>query len=177
MSDHSHYGEYAEARHDHEGDYAPGRHEHGYYDLSGVAEEHHRHYDLERELATVRRDLDHVIADLRDAIDRVQALEAQTPDARQAELEADLAASGFGGGDDFTADRHADLDAGESGGAMTDAGFYDRTAGEELSPVTCMRTIWADGRPGQCGEPVDHEPTAECPGNPHARPAPEAGQP
>ena len=31
-------------------------------------------------------------------------------------------------GDDFTADRHADLDAGEAGGAMTDADFYDRTA-------------------------------------------------
>ena len=41
-----------------DGDYAPGRHEHGYYDLSGVAEEHHRHYDLERELASVRRDLE-----------------------------------------------------------------------------------------------------------------------
>lgn len=35
-------------------------------------------------------------------------------------------------GDDFAADRpdrHADLDAGENGGAMTDADFYDRTEG------------------------------------------------
>jgi hypothetical protein len=30
--------------------------------------------------------------------------------------------------DDFVQDRHADLDAGEFGGAMTDADFYDRTA-------------------------------------------------
>ena len=32
-------------------------------------------------------------------------------------------------GDDFVQDRHADLDAGENGGAMTDADFYDRTEG------------------------------------------------
>lgn len=30
--------------------------------------------------------------------------------------------------DDFVQDRHADLDAGENGGAMTDADYYDRTA-------------------------------------------------
>lgn len=33
----------------------------------------------------------------------------------------------YGGGDDFTQDRHADLDPGEGGG-MSDAEFYDRTA-------------------------------------------------
>lgn len=37
-----------------------------------------------------------------------------------------------GPGDDFAMDRpdrHADLDAGENGGAMTDADYYDRTEG------------------------------------------------
>jgi hypothetical protein len=29
-------------------------------------------------------------------------------------------------GDEFLADRHADLDVGEFGGAMTDADYYDR---------------------------------------------------
>ena len=90
MSDHYHY-EYAEARHDHRGEYASDRHEHGYHELAGVAEEYHRHYDLERDLASLRRDLDHVIADLRDALDRIRALEEQTPEARQAEYEADIA--------------------------------------------------------------------------------------
>jgi hypothetical protein len=33
--------------------------------------------------------------------------------------------------DDFVQDRHADLDAGENGGAMTDADFYDRTVQHE----------------------------------------------
>lgn len=33
-------------------------------------------------------------------------------------------------GDDFLADRHADLDVGEFGGAMTDADYYDRISGE-----------------------------------------------
>jgi len=47
---------------------------------------------------------------------------------------------------------------------------------DEAAAVTCTRTIWVDGRPEQCGEPVDHEPAATCPGNPHARPAvPSAG--
>ena len=45
MSDHHHYGEYAEARHDHRGEYTADRHDH---DLD-YAEKHHRHYDLERE--------------------------------------------------------------------------------------------------------------------------------
>jgi len=48
------------------------------------AEEGHRHYDDERELAGVRRDLDHVIADLRElredlaaALGRIRQLEAE----------------------------------------------------------------------------------------------------
>lgn len=35
--------------------------------------------------------------------------------------------------DDFVQDRHADLDPGENGGAMSDAEFYDRTAGADGS--------------------------------------------
>jgi hypothetical protein len=122
------------------------------------AEKHHRHYDEERDLASVRRDLDHVIADLRElredltaALGRIRQLEQQTPEARQAEYEADIALA----------------DAAESG--------YD----EELSPVLCTRLIMTSNGPRQCRLPVDHEPDPACPGNPHARPAPgpEASQP
>lgn len=49
---------------------------------------------------------------------------------------------------------------------------------EEMAPaeaflprVRCLRTVQGDEWPRQCGLPVDHEPTGECPGNPHARPA------
>ncbi len=45
------------ADHDHRGDYAPDRHEHGFYDLSGVAEQHHDHHDLENDLRDLREDL------------------------------------------------------------------------------------------------------------------------
>ena len=44
---------------------------------------------------------------------------------------ADVIGGVSGGEDDFVQDRHADLDAGESGGAMTDAGYYDRIAGSD----------------------------------------------
>ena len=163
MSDHYHY-EYAEARHDHRGEYADDRHDH---DLE-YAEKHHRHYDDEREVEglrheirglreDLRRELRALREDLASALGRIRLLEHQTPQARRLQLEADqaaadLAESGFG--DD-----------------------YDPELDDEAAPVTCMRTIWIDGRLEQCGEPVDHEPTAECPGNPHARPAPEASQP
>jgi hypothetical protein len=44
-------------------------------------------------------------------------------------------------GDDFLADRHADLDVGEFGGAMTDADYYDRistsTETEAPHPSAC----------------------------------------
>jgi hypothetical protein len=150
VNDHDHRGEYADERHDHDLDYA---------------EKHHRHYDEERELASVRRDLDHVIADLRGALDRIRQLEEQTPDARQAEYEADIALADSEPWRDTLADY------------QVASGSADYADDEELSPVACMRTVWVDGRLEQCGEPVDHEPTAECPGNPHARPAPEAGQP
>jgi hypothetical protein len=85
-------------------------------DISSVESDlrNHRHYDLEREsqsvagfvttlrreMVSLRRELDHVIGDLRElrgdleeALGRIRDLEAQTPDARQAEREADLAAA------------------------------------------------------------------------------------
>jgi hypothetical protein len=44
--------------------------------------------------------------------------------------------------DDFIADRHADLDAGEFGGAMTDADYYDRiSATEKRLCARCRRVL------------------------------------
>ena len=84
MSDHHHY-EYASDRHDHRGDYA---------------ELHHRHYDLEREDKTLgkethelREEILRLHSRLDDALERIRALEGQTPQARQLQLEADLAAA------------------------------------------------------------------------------------
>ena len=81
-SDHTH-SEYAGERHDHDLDYA---------------EKHHRHHDLEREDERLKADLDHwqvalreLRADLEAALERIRVLEAQTPEARQAEYEADIA--------------------------------------------------------------------------------------
>lgn len=37
-------------------------------------------------------------------------------------------------GDPFLADRHADVDAGEFGGWMTDADYYDRISGSGTAP-------------------------------------------
>jgi hypothetical protein len=68
---------------------------HGHYadEIHGAAEEHHRHYDTESEL----RELQSLVAGLREdlsrAEDRTHGLEARTPQARQLELEADLAAA------------------------------------------------------------------------------------
>ncbi len=82
---HDHRGEYADQRHDHDGDYA---------------EKYHRHYDLEREderLQVAIREwgaqLGELRADLTAALERIRALEGQTPQARQLQLEADLAAA------------------------------------------------------------------------------------
>jgi hypothetical protein len=91
-SDHDHRGDYASARHDHDGDYAAL---------------HHRHYDLEREddrLQGLLREMDTRLGELRSeleaALGRIVALEQQTPQARQLQLEAgqaaaDLAESGY----------------------------------------------------------------------------------
>jgi hypothetical protein len=97
MSDHFHY-EYAEARHDHRGEFADERHDH---DLD-YAEKHHRHYDDERAVDELRRELRELREDLRDALNRIHALEDRQPDyaleqdtpqARQLQYEADLAAA------------------------------------------------------------------------------------
>jgi DNA repair exonuclease SbcCD ATPase subunit len=91
-ADHDHRGEYADQRHDHDGDYA---------------EKYHRHYDLERDVEALRRELsdyrqvlNEYERDLADARSRIRSLEQQTPQARQLQLKADqaaadLAASGY----------------------------------------------------------------------------------
>ena len=77
-NDHDHRGEYADNRHDHDNDYA---------------EKHHQHYDLERQTEDVERRLREEIrelrADLDSAVDRIAALERQTPAALQAQRELD----------------------------------------------------------------------------------------
>ncbi len=84
-NDHDHRGEYAEDRHDHDGDYA---------------EKYHRHYDLETDDKTAQQGITCLrdeVAELRrqldDALNRIGDLEKQTPQARQLQLEADLAAA------------------------------------------------------------------------------------
>ena len=180
MSDHAHY-EYADARHDHRGDYAPDRHDH---DLE-YAEKQHRHHDLEREgqsvagfvdtlrreVVNLRRELDHVIGDLRDAQKRIQALEAD-------QAAADLAGSESWRGTlagYAVASGAAEYD--DEDGDREEAGGQPFAAVPRLRRVTCTRTVWTDGNPEPCGLPVDHDPDEKCPGNPHARPAPEASQP
>ena len=82
--DHTHR-EYAEERHDHDLDYA---------------DEHHRHYDLEtgdktaqQAITCLRAELDELRGQLAGALERIAGLEKQTPQARQLQLEADLAAA------------------------------------------------------------------------------------
>jgi hypothetical protein len=86
-------------------------HGHYSYEIHGAAEEHHRHYDTESEL----REMASLVAGLREdlsrAEERIRGLEAQTPQARQLQLEADLAAadlaeSGYDGWPPEGADRH-----------------------------------------------------------------------
>jgi division protein CdvB (Snf7/Vps24/ESCRT-III family) len=84
-NDHDHRGEYADVRHDHDGDYA---------------EKYHRHYDLEKEderLQAALREIGVALSELRGelqaALERIRALEADTPQARQLQLEADQAAA------------------------------------------------------------------------------------
>lgn len=91
------------ADHDHRGEYASDGHDH--YDY---AEKHHRHYDDESTTSGLRGDLGRAEErigelenDLRDAFERISALEQQTPQAQRLQLEADqaaadLAESGYG---------------------------------------------------------------------------------
>jgi hypothetical protein len=90
VSDHHHYGEYAEARHDHRGEYADERHDH---DLD-YAEKHHRHYDDESTARGLREDLGRAeerireLEDvLRDSLERIRALEDRQPGYSDPELE------------------------------------------------------------------------------------------
>jgi hypothetical protein len=82
MADHYHY-EYASGRHDHRGEYAGERHDHGL----DYAEKHHRHYDDESTARGLREDLSRAEARiseledyLRDALNRIRALEDRQPD-------------------------------------------------------------------------------------------------
>ena len=89
--------------HDHRGQYADDRHDHGL----DYAENHHRHYDDESTARGLREDLSRAEERIRelyqivsghgetldDLRNRVYALEHDTPQARQMQLEADLAAA------------------------------------------------------------------------------------
>jgi hypothetical protein len=102
--------------HDHRGEYAETSHDHSFWDLHDVAELHHRHYDDESTVQGLREDLSRAEERIRrleeldeldgaldrigelekglhGALERIRALEADTPQARQLQLEADLAAA------------------------------------------------------------------------------------
>jgi hypothetical protein len=87
-------------------------HGHYAYEIHGAAEEHHRHFDTESELRELRSLVAGLREDLSRAENRIHDLEGQTPQARQLQLEADLAAadlaeSGYDErGDPIDADRH-----------------------------------------------------------------------
>jgi len=148
VSDHYHY-EYAEARHDHRGEYASDDHDH-YYDY---AEKHHRHYDDESTAQGLREDLGraeeriHELEDgLRDALNRIHQLEEQTPEARQAEYEADVALADSEAWRSTLADYHV-----ASGGAD----YADEEQAAELAPCGCPK---ADGmirhQRSSCTDPI-----------------------
>jgi hypothetical protein len=82
VSNHSHYGEYAEARHDHRGEYADDRHDH---DLD-YASKHHAHFNLEREDERLKSLVDRCQAELRElredleeALERIRVLDQLRP--------------------------------------------------------------------------------------------------
>ena len=74
--------------------YGTEDHKHSAYDVFGVADEHHRHYDLESEVRGLREDLSRAEArirdledshgevreELRDALERIRAQEDRQPD-------------------------------------------------------------------------------------------------
>jgi hypothetical protein len=116
VSDHYHY-EYAEARHDHRSQYADEGHDH----WRKYAEYSHGHHDLDSLIAGLREDLRHAEERIRElegdnsaALERIVALEKQTPQVRQLQYEADLAAADLaqagndpgGYGPPVGADRH-----------------------------------------------------------------------
>lgn len=86
--------------HDHRGEYAETSHTHSFWDLNDVAEKHHRHYDDESTAEGLRGDVGRAEARIREledglrgALERTRALETDTLQARQVQLEADLAAA------------------------------------------------------------------------------------
>jgi hypothetical protein len=143
-NDHTHR-EYAEERHDHDLDYA---------------ERHHRHYDLETDdktaqqaITCLRDEVDELRRQLVDALERIGDLEKQTPQARQLQYEADLAAADL-----------AESGYGSSGyGPPVGAGRHGRDCqcpyclddpGDEPEPAVTVVLEFADE--DQAGEP---EPT------------------
>lgn len=91
--------------------YGTEDHKHNAYDVYGVVDEHHRHYDLENLIEGLREDLGRAQERIRELEDRCDALERQTPQARQAQYEADVAAadlaeSGYDQCPPVGADRH-----------------------------------------------------------------------
>jgi hypothetical protein len=81
--------------HDHRGEYAEPGHMH--YDY---ADEHHRHYDLETDgktaqqaITCLRAEIDELRRQFDEALGRIADLEKQTPQARQLQYEADVAAA------------------------------------------------------------------------------------
>ena len=94
--------------HDHRGEYAADGHTHNFWDLNDAAERHHRDYDLEGDdekaqwrITALQDELDGLRGELAGALERIRALEADTPQARQLRYEADLA-----GADAHEFDRH-----------------------------------------------------------------------
>jgi hypothetical protein len=79
--------------------------------------------------------------------DRKQAIRARMAATSEPYTVAARAISGRFAetGDEFLADRHADLDAGEFGGAMTDADYYDRISASD-EPITYC---------AECGQATD----------------------
>jgi hypothetical protein len=131
-------------------------HKHTAYDVYGVAEEHHRHYDLEDSAEGLRADLRRAearIGDLEGALaeatGRIAALEAQTPQARQLQLEADLAAA----------------DLAESGYGPADealsAECRDRRHARCPAGVACDCCCHADEDQADEPEPAEHDPDPE----------------
>ncbi len=85
-ADHDHRGEYADQRHDHDGDYAERYHGHDHADRD------HDHQDLLEQIHELGERLHAAVA-------RIRELEGQTPQARQRQLEADLAAADLAAAD------------------------------------------------------------------------------
>jgi hypothetical protein len=73
--------------HDHRGHYDYAREHHLHYDLAGDNERAHRR------ITALQDEVDGLRGQLADAIERIRSMEADTPQARQLQLEADQAAA------------------------------------------------------------------------------------